>query len=89
MNYLYYDLGTVHAGATVIAHLKGTAANVQLLDTANLQRYRGGQQFSFYGGHFTRSPARIGVPSTGHWHVVIDLGGYDGQVNASVQVLAA
>ncbi len=88
MNYLYYDLGTLSAGASVIAQLSGTEANVQLVDSTNLQRYRSGQRYQYHGGHFTSSPARVRVPSTGHWHLVIDLGGGAGRLTASVQVMA-
>jgi hypothetical protein len=59
-----------------------------LVDPVNLGRYERDQGFEYFGGHFTRSPARIAVPRAGHWHVVIDLGGADGWVGASVNVLA-
>jgi hypothetical protein len=36
-----------------------------------------------------RSPITIAAPSAGHWHVVVDLGGYAGHVSASVRVLSA
>jgi len=29
------------------------------------------------------------VPQTGHWHVVVDLGGFAGSLRASVEVMAA
>lgn len=35
----------------------------------------------------TRSPFRIPIPHSGHWYVVIDLGGYSGTVRSSVRVL--
>lgn len=34
-----------------------------------------------------RSPAKIPIPHSGHWYVVIDLGGYSGTVRSSVRVL--
>lgn len=60
-----------------------------LVDPVNLGRYKSGRRFEYFGGHFTRSPARITVPRAGHWHVVVDLGGAAGRVEASVNVLAA
>lgn len=88
MNYLQSDLGELETGTLVDVTLRGTEANVMLLDPVNLGRYRNGQRFEYFGGHFTRSPARIAVPRAGHWHVVVDLGGAGGRVEASVNVLA-
>lgn len=88
MNYLQSDLGHLEAGAVVDVTLRGTEANVMLLDPVNLGRYRRDQSFDYFGGHYTRSPARIAVPHSGHWHVVVDLGGAAGRVEASVNVLA-
>lgn len=88
MNYLKSDLGSLAAGATVQVALRGTEANVMLLDPINLGRYQRGEAFDYFGGHFTRSPARIGVPHAGQWHVVVDLGGGSGRVEASVNVFA-
>lgn len=89
MNYLHSDLGLLEAGALVDVALRGAEANVMLLDSVNVIRYRDGQGFEYHGGHYTRSPVRIAVPRAGHWHVVIDLGGAAGRVEASVNVLAA
>jgi hypothetical protein len=88
MDYLKSDLGYLAAGASVEVTLRGTEANVMLLDSINLGRYQRGEGFEYLGGHFTRSPAPIGVPHASHWHVVVDLGGAAGQVEASVNVLA-
>jgi len=88
MNYLKSDLGHLAADTTVEVALRGTEANVMLLDPINLGRYQRGEGFDYFGGHFMRSPARVGVPHAGHWHVVVDLGGAAGRVEASVNVLA-
>jgi hypothetical protein len=88
MNYLHSDLGYLEAGALVDVTLSGTEANVMLLDSVNVSRYRQDQKFDYHGGHYTHSPIRIAVPRAGHWHVVVDLGGAGGQVEASVDVLA-
>ncbi|HET9868315.1 MAG TPA: DUF1883 domain-containing protein [Nitrospira sp.] len=89
MNYLHSDLGQIPGGSVVEVTLRGNAANVLLLDTINLARYRQDAGYSYHGGHYTHSPARIQVPHSGHWHVVVDLGGRGGQVNASINVLTA
>ncbi len=49
--------------------------NVILMDDANFQNYRAGRQYNYYGGHFSRFPARISAPHAGYWNTVIDLGG--------------
>lgn len=87
MNFQHYDLGYNENGKVVEVVLKGTEANVCLMDTSNFQNYRSGRRFSHYGGHFKQSPVRLAVPHSGHWHVTIDLGGYGGSVNSSVRVL--
>jgi hypothetical protein len=62
-------------------------ANVRLLDGINFQKYRSGQEHKYYGGLAKVSPVNLKPPYGGHWHVVIDLGGYGGTVRAAVQVL--
>ena len=64
-------------------------ANVRLMDSDNFQKYRSGRQHKYYGGHATASPVRLRPPHSGHWYVVIDLGGSAGTVKASVEKLAA
>lgn len=87
MRFLHHDLGHQERGRVVEVTLRGNAANVLLLDTTNFSRYRRGGRYSYHGGHVTRSPYRVAIPRSGHWHLVLDLGGYPGRVNASVQVL--
>ncbi len=62
-------------------------ANVRLLDGPNFQRYRSGQRCTYYGRLATVSPVILRPPHAGHWHVVIDLGGYAGTVSASARVI--
>ena len=64
-------------------------ANVQLLDSANFDRYRRGQPFQYVGGHVDFSPYRLSPPRPGHWHLVIDLGGGAGRLGGSIRVLPA
>ena len=64
------------------------AANIMLLDASNYAAYVGGRKYRYYGGYATRSPARLAIPSDGHWHVVVDLGGGAGRVRATVQLLS-
>jgi len=88
MDFVHYDLSQLRGGETVEVTLDH-AANVRLLDDSNFSGYRSGRQYSFFGGHVTQSPYRIRVPHGGHWHLVIDLGGYSGQVRSGVRVMEA
>ncbi len=86
MNFTHYEF-RANADNRVEVVLRGSAANVMLLDDINFNNYKAGRQFRYYGGHYTMSPVLIVVPSTGHWNLVIDLGGAPGQVNASVRLI--
>jgi hypothetical protein len=85
-SFTHYDLGQLDVGKVVEVSLDGTAANVRLMDSLNFSAYRAGQRHQYFGGHLTRSLARLPVPSAGHWHVAIDLGGYGGSVRSGVRV---
>lgn len=87
MEYTHYDLGQRQGGEIVEITLRGNAANVRLLDSSNFQSFRSGRQHHAVGGHATQSPIRLQVPSSGHWYVVIDMGGYSGTVSSAVRVL--
>lgn len=62
-------------------------ANVMLLDDTAFSLYRSGGRFTYYGGWATNSPVQLRPPSSGHWHVVVDLGGRGGQVRAGIRVV--
>ena len=86
MNFLHNDLGLLDSNKIVEVTLD-KAANVKLMDGSNFSRYQAGGNYEYFGGHVTRSPFRVSVPRSGHWHVAIDLGGYSGSVRAGVRVL--
>lgn len=86
MNFSCYDLKNLDKGQIVEVTLSA-AANVRLMDYSNYNNYKAGRRHNYYGGNVTRSPYRITVPSTGHWYLTIDLGGYAGSVRHSVRVL--
>ncbi len=76
-NIIVHDLGQQPKGATAVVTLKGTAANVRLMDSTNLRAFKAGRQSRFYGGLAKRSPVRITIPRRGHWYVTVDLMGMD------------
>ena len=87
MEYLHQDLGICRPGQAALVTLEGDSMNVRLLDAANFQRFQRGDRHEFYGGHATKSPVRLPIPSAGHWYVVVDRGGYAGTVRAQVRLL--
>ncbi|AYN02172.1 DUF1883 domain-containing protein [Chryseobacterium sp. 3008163] len=87
MKYQSYDLGQLNGNETVEVTLKGNSANVKLMDSINFSNYKSNRKYNFFGGHVTKSPFRISIPRAGRWFVVIDLGGYAGNVSSSVRIL--
>lgn len=87
MEFLQHDLGYRNAGDVAEVTLVGTEANVELLDPSNLAAFKAGATHRYHGGHYKQSPARIPIPSSGHWYVVVHLGGYAGTVKSAVRVL--
>jgi len=85
MQHLHYNLN-LKTGDCVQVKLD-KQANVRLLDDTNYQRYRRGGKHDYYGGRATRSPFTVSAPSTGNWHLVVDLGGYAGKISASVNII--
>ena len=86
MKFQHYDLGYLSGGEVVVVTLSGSAANVRLMDSSEFNSYRNGRRHSYYGGLAERSPVRLGVPHSGHWHVTIDFQGLRGTVRTSVHV---
>ena len=87
MNFTHYDLGQRKGGEIVEVTLSGNAANVRLLDSSNLSSYRSGRQHRYYGGLARKSPIRLSIPCSGHWHVTVDMQGLRGNVRSSARVL--
>jgi hypothetical protein len=85
MNYLHYEFDI--GANNVVEVTLDKQANVRLLDETNFNKYKRGEQHTYHGGLAKTSPIRLSPPHYGHWHLVIDLGGYTGRVNASVRVL--
>lgn len=85
MDFLHYDINA-STGETIEVTLDA-AANVQLLDDSNYALYQSGKEYHYFGGYARTSPFRLSVPRTEHWNLVVDLGGYIGQVRAEVRIL--
>jgi len=87
MNFTHYDLGQKQRGQIVEISLSGSAANVRLMDSSNFQSYRNGRQHRYTGGLAKQSPIRLQIPSTGHWHIAVDMQGLRGTVRSSIRMM--
>ena len=89
MQFIHSDLGHRDRGDVVEVTLS-TGANVRLMDSGNYDAYRNGRRHRYHGGLATVSPTRIGVPSSGRWHLVIDMQGLrGGNIRHGVRVIPA
>jgi hypothetical protein len=87
MKFTHYDLGYQQRGTIVEVSLSGSAANVRLLDTSNFQSYQSGRRHQYYGGLIKRSPARLVIPHSAHWHVTVDMQGLRGTTRSSIRTI--
>jgi len=87
MNFTHYDIGWQSKGTVIEITLKGSAANVRLMNNSNFQSYKSGRSHRYQGGLVKRSPVRLAVPSSGHWYVTVDMAGLSGNARSSVRIL--
>ena len=86
--YTHYDLKELRAG-TIIEVSLSAINNVRLMTGANFQRFTELLDFTYLGGVAKKSPIRIAIPETMHWHLVIDADGHNGLAESSVKMLPA
>lgn len=86
MQFIHNDLGQRKGGEIVEVSLT-SGANVRLMDSSNFSNYKSGRQHRYTGGLAKKSPIRLQIPNSGHWHVAIDMQGLSGSTRASVRVL--
>lgn len=48
------------------------AANVFLVNSTNFQKYKNGQDYTYHGGYYTKSPVRIRVSGSGRWYLIVE-----------------
>lgn len=89
MRYAYHDLGEQEAGTTVTVRWSSASADVLLLDPVSFSKYSRSRNLAFRGGggRYSRSPARLSIPETGRWYVVVDFHGYGDKAKATVEVV--
>ena len=84
--YTHYDLMEQRAG-TVIEVTLNAIANVRLLSPANFERFTEVLKHQFLGGVAKKSPIRLTIPESGHWHLVVDMEGHKGLAESSVKIV--
>lgn len=47
-------------------------SDVLVMDDLNFNAYRRGNAARYFGGFYTHLPARIRVPHSGHWNIVLE-----------------
>ncbi len=87
MQFIRHELGQLSGGEVAEVTIT-SAANVRLLDNDNFLKYRSGRRFKYTGGHYKQSPVRFDIARPGLWYVVVDLGGYAGEVGSTLRVLS-
>lgn len=86
MQFIHTDLGHRKRGEIVEVTLT-SGANVRLMDSSNFSSYKNGRRHRYTGGLAKKSPVRLQIPSTGHWHVAVDMQGLRGSTKSSVRIL--
>ncbi|MCY3807832.1 MAG: DUF1883 domain-containing protein [Gemmatimonadetes bacterium] len=87
MRFTHYRLGRVAGGTVADVTLRGSAANVRLMDQSHFSNYKAGRQHRYFGGLAKRSPVRLRVPRSGTWHVTVDMQGLRGTVRSDIRVI--
>jgi hypothetical protein len=82
------DLGQCRAGDAFRVELSA-GANVFMVDSSNLSKFKRGADFRHYGGGglMTHSPHDFVVPRAGHWYIVIHTWGLRNSARFSVTPL--
>lgn len=57
------------------------------MDTTNFNNYKNGRKHKYFGGLAKRSPVRLTIPSSGNWHVTVDMQGLRGSVRTSIRMM--
>lgn len=86
MQFIHTDLGQRKRGEIVEITLT-SGANVRLMSSSDFSSYKSGRRHQYVGGLAKRSPFRLQIPSSGHWHVAVDMQGLRGSTRASIRVL--
>ena len=64
-----------------------TQCNFMLLTDRDYSAYQQVRRFEYLGGTFKRFPARITVPESGPWNIIIDLASATGEIQYNITVV--
>jgi diguanylate cyclase (GGDEF)-like protein len=84
--YKHYDLGKQPVG-TVVEVALSAINNVRLMDGANYKLYSRAQPYKFFGGLIVKTPTKLTVPNSGHWHLVVDREGLPKLAGSNVRTI--
>lgn len=85
-SFTHYDLKQQRAGVTVEITLSAVA-NVRLMTPNNFQLYTETLKHQFVGGVARKSPIRLTIPQSGHWHLIVDMEGHHGHCISSIRIV--
>ena len=85
--FTHYDLKEQRTGTTIEVTLSAVN-NVRLMTAVNYQRFTEKLDFKYVGGVAKKSPIRLVIPESGHWHLLVDAEGHHGLADSSVKMVA-
>ena len=65
-----------------------TQCNLMLLSDADYRAYQQLRRFKYIGGTFRHFPARVTVPASGEWNIIIDLAGAKKEIQYNITIIA-
>jgi len=86
LQFIHNNLGQRQRGDIVEITLTN-GANVRLMDNSSFNSYKSGKRHRYTGGLAKKSPLRLQIPNSGHWHVVVDMQGLGGSTKSSIRML--
>ncbi len=84
--FTHYDLRELRAGAIIEVSLNAVN-NVRLMTSGNYQRFTEMLDFKYLGGVAKKSPIRVTIPETSHWHLIVDCEGHNTLAESAVKML--
>ncbi|MGF0540528.1 DUF1883 domain-containing protein [Agrobacterium sp. ES01] len=84
--FTHYDLKDQRAGAIIEVTLSAVN-NVRLMTAPNFQRFKEGLDYKYLGGVAKKSPVKLTIPDTAHWHLVVDMEGHHGLAESAVKMV--
>ena len=64
-----------------------TQCNFMILTDGDYAAYQKVRRFNYCGGTFKHFPARISVPESGDWNIIIDLAGARGEIQYNITIV--